>query len=152
MPADPTLLATCLRERKQPTKRKRARRDAAALRFRIDRRDRGYELGLELGDMAFRWRLRTEPSLSPGSRRVAYELDADPAGDALSGASPWDSGRWSPAGAGEPAQEIADGWLRLTFGGRKIRGEFSLVRMRDERRPRAWLLAAVRPRTARRSG
>ena len=152
MPVDPTLLAAYLQERKRRPAIVRARNGLPGLfHYTIARREDGYELVLDVDGLAHVWRMRNAPSAEPGSRRVAYETNGDPDGDAHRSAPPWDAGRWSPAGAGEPAQEIADGWLRLTLRGRKLSGEFSLVKLHDRRRPGAWLFAAARTRAARRS-
>ena len=106
-----------------------------------------YDLRLELGGVLLSWAVPKGPSPDPAEKRFAAETEdhpveyADfegviPAGNY--GAGPmivWDRGRWTPIG--DPEQGILDGKLLFKLQGYKLRGLFTLVRMK---KPKEWLL------------
>lgn len=115
-----------------------------------------YDLRIELDGVLKCWALPKGPSASPGEGRFAARAEDHPLAYAgfegviperQYGAGPsliWDAGTFSPddkgktfwddrAGAEEQLRgEIAAGKLSVTFRGRKLKGSWALVRMKDE--------------------
>lgn len=106
-----------------------------------------YDLRLELDGVLRSWAVPKGPSPDPADKRFAAETEdhpieyADfegiiPAGNY--GAGPmivWDRGRWTPIG--DPHTGYRDGKLLFELRGYKLRGVFTLVRMKE---PKEWLL------------
>lgn len=121
-----------------------------------------YDFRLELGGVLKSWAVPKGPSLDPRVKRLAIEVDdhdlayADFEGvieEGQYGAGPvlvWDKGWFEPVGG---ARSLAAMWeagaLDFILHGRRLRGRFSLVRMKG--RPRQWLLIK-RPDKEARSG
>ena len=120
-----------------------------------------YDFRLELGSVLKSWAVPKEPSLDPRERRLAVHVEDHPLEyGRFEGTIPegqygagtvkiWDRGVWIPDG--DPARDYADGKLRFTLRGRRLRGGFSLVRMGGRAaRERAdnWLLIKTRETTA----
>src|SRR4051812_2150081 len=107
-----------------------------------------YDLRLELGGVFKSWAVTRGPSLDPADKRLAVEVEDHPLdyGD-FEGTIPkgeygggsvliWDRGYWEPEGD-EPAQaQITKGRLKFCFDGEKLRGRYTLVRMRNDREDR----------------
>src|SRR5690348_5157288 len=122
-----------------------------------------YDLRLELDGVLKSWAVTRGPSLDPGDKRLAVEVEDHPLeyGD-FEGVIPqgqygggtvqiWDRGYWEPQVKGAPEQALAAGELKLVMAGEKLRGGWVLVRLRDSRsgkRP-SWLLIKHRDEFAR---
>jgi bifunctional non-homologous end joining protein LigD len=136
--------------------------DAGPLRFVVQRHDATrlhYDFRLEMGGVLKSWAVPKGPSLNPEDKRLAVMTEDHPLDyAAFEGVIPakqygagsvmvWDEGTWEPYGATSRSQaEVdADAGIRqehLTFilHGRKLNGEFALVKLRDAEEEGAWLL------------
>ncbi len=113
-----------------------------------------YDLRLELDGVFKSWAVTKGPSLDPGDKRLAVEVEDHPLdyGD-FEGTIPkgqygggtvmlWDRGYWAPEGNKAPEEALAKGDFKFTLEGSRLHGSFVLVRMRgkeDEKRTN-WLL------------
>jgi bifunctional non-homologous end joining protein LigD len=130
---------------------------AEHLRFVIQKhaaRHLHYDLRLELDGVFKSWAVTREPSLDPRVKRLAVEVEDHPLdyGD-FEGTIPhgqygggtvqlWDRGYWQPEGERSAAEMLRSGTLRFKLDGTRLRGEWVLVRMRNDRNGRRhnWLL------------
>ena len=102
-----------------------------------------YDLRLELDGVMKSWAVTRGPSLVPGEKRLAVEVEDHPiAYNRFEGTIPkdeygggtvmiWDRGHWLPES--DPHKGLAKGHLAFTLEGKKLLGGWHLVRMR--RRP-----------------
>jgi bifunctional non-homologous end joining protein LigD len=111
-----------------------------------------YDLRLELDGVMKSWAVTRGPSLIPGDKRLAVEVEDHPIDyNKFEGTIPqgeygggtvmiWDRGRWQPED--DPHKGLAKGHLAFTLDGEKLHGGWHLVRM--HRRPgekrNNWLL------------
>src|SRR5581483_941553 len=111
-----------------------------------------YDLRLELDGVMKSWAVTRGPSLVPGEKRLAVQVEDHPiAYNTFEGTIPegeygggtvmiWDRGRWEPQE--DPHKGLAKGHLAFTLYGQKLHGGWHLVRMRrkaGEKRDN-WLL------------
>ncbi len=123
-----------------------------------------YDLRLELDGVLKSWAVTRGPSLVPGEKRLAVEVEDHPLQyGTFEGTIPqgqygggsvivWDRGTWAPEG--DPHKGMAKGHLDFSLDGEKLRGRWHLVRMaprRGEKR-RNWLLIKANDEEARREG
>jgi bifunctional non-homologous end joining protein LigD len=122
-----------------------------------------YDLRLELGGVFKSWAVTKGPSLDPGDRRLAVQVEDHPLdyGD-FEGTIPqgqygggtvqlWDRGYWEPIG-GAPQRALAAGDLKFELHGERLHGSWVLVRMRADRyggKRTNWLLIKHRDDYAR---
>ena len=120
-----------------------------------------YDLRLQLDGVMKSWAVTRGPSLVPGVKRLAVQVEDHPvAYNRFEGTIPkgeygggtvmvWDRGRWRPEG--DPHRGLAKGHLSFRLAGKKLHGGWHLVRMR--RRPGEkrsnWLLIKQRDDAAR---
>ena len=102
-----------------------------------------YDLRLELDGVMKSWAVTRGPSLVPGEKRLAVQVEDHPiAYNKFEGTIPqgeygggtvmiWDRGRWQPEI--DPHKGLAKGHLSFTLDGEKLHGGWHLVRM--HRRP-----------------
>jgi bifunctional non-homologous end joining protein LigD len=128
------------------------------LRFVIQKHDATrlhYDLRLELDGVFKSWAVTKGPSLDPHDKRLAVEVEDHPLdyGD-FEGTIPegqygggtvqlWDRGYWEPEGSLSPEAALAKGDLKVKFDGKRLRGSWALVRMRNDRlgtKRNNWLL------------
>jgi bifunctional non-homologous end joining protein LigD len=116
---------------------------------------------LEHDGVLVSWAVPKGPSLNPGERRLAVKVEDHPLDyGAFEGNIPegeygagaviiWDQGRWIPEG--DPAAGLRKGHLRFRLQGKKLAGEWSLVRMGKPTKggQENWLLIKGRDRSAR---
>ena len=111
-----------------------------------------YDLRLQLDGVMKSWAVTRGPSLVPGEKRLAVQVEDHPIEyNKFEGTIPqgeygggtvmiWDRGRWQPEG--DPERGLAKGHLAFRLDGKKLHGGWHLVRMR--RRPNEkrdnWLL------------
>jgi len=114
-----------------------------------------YDFRLELDGVLLSWAVAKGPSLDPADKRLAVRTEDHPPGYAdFEGTIPkgeygggtvllWDDGRWEPVG--DPRAGLEEGKLRFRLDGRRMRGEWVLVRLRAEGRGARenWLLRKV---------
>lgn len=104
-----------------------------------------YDLRLELDGVFKSWAVTRGPSLDPGDKRLAVEVEDHPLdyGD-FEGTIPkgqygggtvmlWDRGYWEPEGKKTPEEALAKGDFKFTLEGDRLHGSFVLVRMRNDR-------------------
>lgn len=115
-----------------------------------------YDFRLEIDGVLKSWAVPKGPSLNPAERRLAVRVEDHPyqyknfegqippgqygAGDVIV----WDRGSYRPAGGGgetDLEKDFRRGSLNLILRGKKLRGGFSLIRLK---RPRQWLLIKKR--------
>jgi bifunctional non-homologous end joining protein LigD len=111
-----------------------------------------YDLRLELDGVMKSWAVTRGPSLVPGDKRLAVEVEDHPIEyNTFEGTIPegeygggtvliWDRGHWHPEG--DPHRALRKGSLDFVLDGEKLKGRWHLVRMRgrpNERRSN-WLL------------
>src|SRR5215468_4132014 len=111
-----------------------------------------YDLRLELDGVMKSWAVTRGPSLVPGEKRLAVQVEDHPIEyNDFEGTIPqgeygggtvliWDRGQWFPEG--DPRKGLGKGHLDFTLEGKKLHGKWHLVRMRrDERSGKDnWLL------------
>jgi bifunctional non-homologous end joining protein LigD len=120
-----------------------------------------YDLRLELDGVMRSWAVARGPSLVPGEKRLAVQVEDHPVEyNKFEGTIPqgeygggtvmiWDRGRWHPEA--DPHQGFDKGRLDFTLAGKKLRGRWHLVRMRGRKgdgKP-SWLLIKARDEAAR---
>jgi bifunctional non-homologous end joining protein LigD len=101
-----------------------------------------YDLRLELDGVMKSWAVTKGPSLVPGSKRLAVQVEDHPIDyNTFEGTIPkgaygagtvlvWDRGRWFPEG--DPYQGLKKGRLAFRLEGEKLKGGWYLVRMRGK--------------------
>jgi len=115
-----------------------------------------YDFRLEMDGVLKSWAVPKGPSLNPGDKRLAIQVEdhpydykdfegSIPAGNYGAGeVIVWDRGTYEPAEEGGEAaalKALKKGAISLVLHGKKLKGEFSLVRLR---RPKQWLLIKKR--------
>jgi bifunctional non-homologous end joining protein LigD len=139
-------------------------------RFVIQRHDATrlhYDFRLELDGVYKSWAVTKVPSLDPTVRRLAVEVEDHPLEyGTFEGTIPkgqygggtvqlWDSGTWTPQSATPPARDLEAGHLKMILSGKRLKGGWALIRLRDRdedrhRTPRHnWLLIKERDEQAR---
>jgi bifunctional non-homologous end joining protein LigD len=117
-----------------------------------DARRLHYDLRLELNGVLKSWAVTKGPSLVPGEKRLAVEVEDHPLDYAeFEGAIPkgqygggtvilWDKGSWRPLH--DPVKSLAKGHLDFELQGGKLNGRWHLVRMAPKPREKHenWLL------------
>ncbi len=119
-----------------------------------------YDFRLEIDGVLKSWAIPKGPSLDPRLKRLAVEVEdhdlayADFEGvieEGHYGAGPvlvWDTGWFEPVGEKDPLTDMwKAGALDVFLHGRRLRGRFTLIRMKE--RPRHWLLIKQRDDEAR---
>ncbi len=120
-----------------------------------------YDLRLELDGVMKSWAVTRGPSLVPGEKRLAVQVEDHPIEyNSFEGTIPkgqygggtvliWDHGRWAPEF--DPHKGLVKGHLEFTLDGKKLSGRWHLVRMqrrRGEKRDN-WLLIKAEDEAAR---
>jgi bifunctional non-homologous end joining protein LigD len=120
-----------------------------------------YDFRLELDGVMKSWAVTRGPSLVPGEKRLAVEVEDHPVEyNAFEGTIPegeygggtvliWDRGRWYPEG--DPHDGLKRGQLDFTLEGEKLSGRWHLVRMhaRGGEKKQPWLLIKGKDEAAR---
>jgi bifunctional non-homologous end joining protein LigD len=120
-----------------------------------------YDLRLELDGVMKSWAVTRGPSLDPGEKRLAVQVEDHPVEyNTFEGTIPegeygggtvmiWDRGTWSPEG--DPHKTLAKGHLVFDLDGAKLHGRWHLVRMRARQGDRHdnWLLIKGKDEDAR---
>ena len=154
----------------EPSGQKRGARHSEALRFVVQKhaaRRLHYDLRLELDGVFRSWAVTKGPSLDPGERRLAVEVEDHPLdyGD-FEGTIPkgeygggtvqlWDRGFWAPLPGVSAQRALKAGSLKFLLLGERLKGEWVLVRMKHDRdgaKRNNWLLIKHRDRFAKENG
>src|SRR5438132_668669 len=120
-----------------------------------------YDLRLELDGVMKSWAVTRGPSLVPGEKRLAVEVEDHPIEyNKFEGTIPqgeygggtvmiWDRGRWFSEG--DPHEGLEKGHLSFRLEGKKLKGGWHLIRMRGGRNDgkENWLLIKARDEAAR---
>ena len=120
-----------------------------------------YDLRLELDGVMKSWAVTRGPSLVPGEKRLAVQVEDHPIEyNKFEGTIPqgeygggtvmiWDRGRWHPEG--DPHKGLKKGHLAFTLEGEKLDGTWHLVRMRGRpnEKKASWLLIKAHDEAAR---
>jgi bifunctional non-homologous end joining protein LigD len=120
-----------------------------------------YDLRLQLDGVMKSWAVTRGPSLVPGVKRLAVQVEDHPiAYNRFEGTIPqgeygggtvmiWDRGRWQPEG--DAHQGLAKGHLSFRLAGKKLHGGWHLVRLRPRpgEKRNNWLLIKQRDAAAR---
>ncbi len=126
-----------------------------------------YDLRLELDGVLKSWAVPKGPSLDPKDKRLAMMVEDHPyAYKDFKGVIPegsygagiveiWDKGTYEPINAeGKKIPEeqflkdLASGSIKFKLKGRKLKGEFALVRMKSDKAENAWLMIKHRDAAA----
>src|SRR3954470_2076717 len=112
-----------------------------------------YDLRLEIDGALASWAIPKGPSYDPGQKRLAIQTEDHPleygnfegripdgeygAGDSLI----WDNGTYEAVPPGTPSEQRKKGHLRVRFHGKKLDGEWHLVRTAGAQGTKAqWLM------------
>jgi bifunctional non-homologous end joining protein LigD len=128
-------------------------RRGEALSFVVQKHDASrlhYDLRLEWGGVLWSWAVAKGPSSDPSEKRLAVRTEDHPLayGD-FEGTIPqgeygggtvmlWDRGTWEPMGDAETG--MVEGKLKFRLHGARMRGGWTLVRMRTRDKGENWLL------------
>ena len=111
-----------------------------------------FDLRLEMNGVLKSWAVPKGMSLDPNHKRLAIEVPdhslsyinfEGTISEGKYGAGQvvvWDNGEYSTSG--DPAEQLAKGRLSFVFHGRKLRGGFSLLKMKG--RKNQWLVVKTR--------
>lgn len=129
---------------------KAGKKRARALEFVVQKHRAShlhYDFRIEHQGVMLSWAVAKGPSLDPGVRRLAMMTEPHPMDyNAFEGVIPegeygggtvmiWDRGTWEPQSP-DVDKALAKGDLKMKLAGKKLKGSWVLVRMRD----RQWLL------------
>lgn len=101
-----------------------------------------YDFRLELDGVLRSWAVPRGPGTKPGDKRLAVEVEDHPLDYAeFEGTIPegeygagevyrWDRGTWEPSG--DPRVSLERGSLDFVLRGRKLKGRWTLTRMRED--------------------
>ncbi len=111
-----------------------------------------YDLRLEVGGVLKSWAVPKGPSLNPGDKRLAVQVEDHPfdyrtfegtipegnygAGEVII----WDQGTYEPEGSLSTAEQLERGELKFRLYGHKLNGSFVLVKLKHSRGKNEWLL------------
>jgi len=121
-----------------------------------------YDFRLEADGVLASWAVPKGPTLVPGDRRLAMHVEDHPidyrdfegnipAGQYGAGSViVWDRGTYALAEGDDPGTEIANGKIKFVMRGKKLRGEFNLVKIkaREGEHGEPWLLIKDRDQYA----
>ncbi|MGE0847521.1 MAG: DNA ligase D, partial [Flavobacteriaceae bacterium] len=147
----------------EPAPGRARRRGKGPLSFVVQKHDATrlhYDFRLEWDGVLKSWAVTRGPSDDPRDKRLAVRTEDHPLayGD-FEGTIPkgqygggtvmlWDRGTWEPEG--DPAEGLRDGKLAFTLDGRRLKGRWSLVRVKPRRGEKRenWLLIKADDRHA----
>jgi bifunctional non-homologous end joining protein LigD len=111
-----------------------------------------YDLRLEVGGVLKSWAVPKGPSLNPGDKRLAIQVEDHPfeyrtfegtipegnygAGEVII----WDQGTYEPEGPLSAAEQLERGELKFRLYGTKLNGSFVLVKLKRSQGKNEWLL------------
>jgi bifunctional non-homologous end joining protein LigD len=143
--------------------RRPAARPSPGYRYVIQKHDARrlhFDFRLELDGVLKSWAVTRGPSLDPSVKRLAVRTEDHPVEyGSFEGTIPkgqygagtvmlWDEGTWRPQG--DPHEGLKKGVLKFELDGKRLKGGFALVRLRDDAKGKRenWLLVKERDRYA----
>ena len=111
-----------------------------------------YDLRLELDGVLKSWAVPKGPSMNPGDKRLAVQVEDHPYDyRKFEGSIPkgqygggevivWDEGTYEPEGTHGVHQQLAKGDFKFKLLGEKLHGSFVLVRIKSSKAKNEWLL------------
>jgi bifunctional non-homologous end joining protein LigD len=111
-----------------------------------------YDLRLEVDGVLKSWAVPKGPSLNPGDKRLAMQVEDHPFEyRKFEGSIPkgeygggevivWDQGTYAPEGVMSTKEQLAKGELKFQLHGEKLRGSFVIVKLRKPGNKNEWLL------------
>ncbi len=111
-----------------------------------------YDLRLEVDGVLKSWAVPKGPSLNPGDKRLAMQVEDHPFEYRMfEGSIPkgeygggeviiWDQGTYVPEGTLSTKDQLAKGELKFQLHGEKLRGSFVIVKLRKPGNKNEWLL------------
>jgi bifunctional non-homologous end joining protein LigD len=111
-----------------------------------------YDLRLELDGVLKSWAVPKGPSMNPGDKRLAIQVEDHPYDyRKFEGSIPkgqygggevivWDEGTYAPEGTMGAHEQLAKGDFKFQLFGEKLRGSFVLVRIKSSKAKNEWLL------------
>jgi bifunctional non-homologous end joining protein LigD len=111
-----------------------------------------YDLRLEVGGVLKSWAVPKGPSLNPGDKRLAVHVEDHPLEyRKFEGVIPkgqygggevivWDQGTYELEGHLDADAQMARGELKFILHGKKVRGSFVLVELKNSKEKNEWLL------------
>ncbi len=111
-----------------------------------------YDLRLELDGVLKSWAVPKGPSMNPGDKRLAVQVEDHPFDyRKFEGSIPkgeygggevivWDEGTYAPEGSLGEHEQLVRGDFKFQLFGEKLRGSFVLVRLRTQKSKPEWLL------------
>ena len=135
-------------------KKPRPKRVAGASRFVIQKHDASrlhYDFRLEMDGVLKSWAVPKGLPWKRGEKHLAVEVEDHPIDyEGFEGVIPegnygggtvmvWDRGHYYVHGE-KPLQALAEGRIHLVLEGRKVKGDWALIRTRSERGKNQWLL------------
>ncbi len=133
----------------------RMRKDPVGLRFVVHEHHAShlhYDFRLEMGGIFKSWAIPKGPSMNPADKRLAIMVEDHalaygrfegiiPEGHYGAGAVViWDEGSYVPEGEGNPERQLESGRFRFELKGRKLKGGFSMARLKGRGKGNQWLL------------
>jgi bifunctional non-homologous end joining protein LigD len=116
-------------------------------RFVVQRHDATrlhFDLRLELAGVYKSWAVTKVPSVDPGVRRLAVEVEDHPLNyGTFEGTIPegeygggtvqlWDRGTWRPKLGSDPEADLKKGHLKVELDGERMKGGWALIRLKDK--------------------
>ncbi len=135
----------------------RIRRSGGKLKFSVQlhaARAEHYDLRLEYGGVALSWAVPKGPSFKTSDKRLAVRVEDHPVDYMdFEGIIPkgqygggtvmlWDEGVWTPRV--NPQKGLEEGSLKFCLDGKRLKGDWALVRMKSEEGSEPWLLIKER--------
>src|ERR1700685_3589828 len=111
-----------------------------------------YDLRLEVDGVLKSWAVPKGPSLNPGDKRLAMQVEDHPFEYRnFEGSIPngeygggemiiWDQGTYAPEGGLSVKEQLAKGDFKFQLNGEKLRGSFVLVKLKKPGNKNEWLL------------
>jgi len=104
-----------------------------------------FDFRLEIGGVLKSWAVPKGPSMNPADKRLAVMVDDHTVEygafegivpEGRYGAGPvviWDAGTFEPLEGGDPSRQLAQGSLKFSLQGQRLKGAFALVKMHGPR-------------------
>jgi len=146
----------------EPTERRSKQPTKKALTFVIQRHQAShlhYDFRLEMEGVLKSWAVPKGPSLNPGDKRLAMMVEDHPYDyGSFEGEIPkgnygagvveiWDKGTYEHISIKDPVEgnkqllkDLKKGSIKIVLKGKKLKGEFALVKMKGDKPSNSWLL------------